>query len=99
MANSTSISLNKQEQDRFIGDKSSLPNKKLHLSIEIREDALLACILDKDSNKYLGWAGYNRDTKRSLESILKEEVLSFNYSSSSVVFTQNNAMLIPTAFF
>lgn len=103
MATLKTISADKQEQERFIPDKASLANKNLHLSIEVREDILLACLLDKDAGQYISWASYNRkdakNTNRPLSAILKEEMLNVNCSGSSVVFTQNNAMLIPSAFF
>jgi len=51
----------------------------------------------------VAWSSYNRrdekDTKRLIEHILKEEILNHPFSSSSVVFTHNSAMLIPSAFF
>lgn len=103
MANHNTTSADKQEQERFALDKISLANKNLHLSLEVREDILLACLLDKDSNEYLAWASYNRkdakNIQRPLSTILKEEMLNVRYSGSSVVFTHNSAMLIPTAFF
>jgi hypothetical protein len=103
MATLRKITPDTQEQERFAVDKISLANKNLHLSIEVRESNLLACLLDKDSNEYVAWASYNRkdakNEERSLESILKEEMLNFKCSGSSVVFTHNSAMLIPTAFF
>jgi len=103
MANLKIISVDKQEQERFAIDKVSLANKNLHLSIELREANLIACLLDKDTNQYLAWASYNRkdakNIKRPLESILKEELLNYKCSSSSVVFTHNSALLIPSTFF
>jgi len=100
----------KQEQERVTLDKASLANKNLHLSIEVRESGLLACLLDKDTNQYLAWSSYNRseskswtgkatDIKRPIESILHEELLNYKCSDSSVVFTHNSAMLIPLSFF
>ncbi len=101
MGNLKIVSL--KEPDRFALDKASLANKNLHLSIEVREVNLFACLLDKDDNEYLAWASYARrdghDSKRLAENILKEEMLNYKCSSSSVVFTHNSAMLIPSAFF
>lgn len=103
MANLKTISAGTQEQERFALDKISLANKNLHLSIEVREDSVLACLLDKATNQYLAWASYNRkdakNAKRTLESILKEDMLNVKCSGFSVVFTHNSAMLIPSAFF
>jgi len=103
MANLKTISADKQEQERFALDKISLAKKNLHLSIEVREHTILACLLDKDKNQYMAWASYNRkddkNVKRSLESILKEELLNLKCSGSSVVFAHNSAMLIPASFF
>ncbi len=103
MANLKSISTDKQEQERFALDKVSLANKNLHLSIEVREDTVLACLLDKDKTQYLAWASYNRkdekNANRPLPGILKEEMLNVKCSGSSVVFTHNSAMLIPSSFF
>lgn len=104
------ISIETQEQERFALDKISLANKNLHLSVEVRENRLLACLLDKDTNQYLAWSSYPKgmhpeshkdtnDFKRTIENILKEELLNCKCSSSSVVFTHNSAMLIPAAFF
>ncbi len=102
MAQLKLVSIDK-EQERFAGDKFSLVDKNLHLSLEIRENNVFACLLDKETNQYLAWASYNRrdgkDMKRSLESILKEEMLNRKCSSSSVIFTHNSAMLIPASFF
>ena len=101
MASGKIISL--EEQERFTFDKVYLSNKNLHLSIEVRESNVLACLLDKDNNQYLAFSTYNRkDAKgatRTLESILSEEMLNHPCSGSSVVFTHNGAMLIPSAFF
>jgi hypothetical protein len=101
MGNLKIVSL--KEPDRFALDKASLVNKNLHLSIEVREINLFACLFDKDSNQYLSWASYNRrddkNAKKPLDDILKEEMLNYKCSSSSVVFTHNSAMLIPAAFF
>jgi hypothetical protein len=101
MPNLKIISLD-NKQDRFAGDKFSLTGKNLHLSIEVREINLLACLLDKDSNQYLAWSSFNRrdgkDTER-LNDMLAEEMLNHECSSSSVVFAHNSAMLIPSAFF
>ncbi len=103
MANIKIVSYDKSKNDRFAGDKFSLKDKNLHLSVEVREINLFAAILDKDTNQYLAWTSYNRrdekDTKRLIEHILKEEILNHPFSSSSVVFTHNSAMLIPSAFF
>jgi len=103
MSNLKTIPADKQEQERFALDKISLANKNLHLSVEVREDTILACLLDKAGNQYLAWASYNRkdtkNVKRPLSVILKEEMLNVKCSSSSVVFTHNSAMLIPSAFF
>jgi hypothetical protein len=102
MAQIKLVSIDK-EQERFAGDKFSLADKNLHLSVEVRENNVFACLLDKDASQYLAWASYNRrdgkDNKRSLESILQEEMLNHKCSSSSVVFTHNSAMLIPASFF
>jgi hypothetical protein len=91
------------EPHRFALDKASLVNKNLHLSIEIREGNLFTCLLDKDTNQYLSWVSFSftdeKGLKRPLENILKEEALNYTCSSSSVVFTPNSAMLIPSAFF
>src|ERR1700679_3608431 len=101
MGNLKIVSL--KEPDRFALDKASLVNKNLHLSIEVREINLFACLFDKDSNQYLSWASYNRrddkNAKKPLDDILKEEMLNYKCSSSSVVFPHNSAMLIPAAFF
>lgn len=101
MANLKLVSL--KEPDRFALDKASLVNKNLHLSLEIREANLFACLLDKDSNQYLSWSSYSRkddkNSKKPLGDILKEEMLNYKCTSSSVVFTVNSAMLIPSAFF
>jgi Protein of unknown function (DUF3822) len=102
MENLKLISL--REPERHELDKASMAKKDLHLSVEVRENRLLACLLDKETSQYLSWASFNRgeekeDDKRSLESILKEEMLNTKCSSSSVVFTQNGAMLIPASFF
>ncbi len=92
-----------KEEERFAGDKFSLADKNLHLSVEVRENNVFACLLNKETNMYLAWASYNRrdgkDMKRSLDSILKEEILNYGPSSSSVVFTHNSAMLIPAGFY
>jgi hypothetical protein len=103
MASLKTIPGGKQEQERFTIDKVSLANKNVHLSIEVRENSIIACLLDKDTNQYLAWSSYNRKdakgVKRSLDSILKEEMLNIKCSSSSVVFTEHSAMLIPSSFF
>ncbi|HTB31506.1 MAG TPA: DUF3822 family protein [Bacteroidia bacterium] len=101
MANIKLVSL--KEPDKYALDKASLANKSLHLSVEVRELNLLACLLDKESNQYLAWSSFNRrdgkDAKSLMETILKEEIFNYKCSSSSVVFTHNSAMLIPSAFF
>jgi len=100
MASSKLKSPIKQEQERVAGDKSSLLNKNLHLSIEVREDNLFACLLDKDTNQYLAWSSFNsKEPKRTLENILEEEILNYKCSGYSVVFTHNSATLVPSAFF
>jgi len=103
MATLKSISADKQEQERFGLDKISLANKNLHLSIEVRDSHLLACLLDKDTNEYLAWSSYNRKDakgiKRPLANILKEDLLNVKYSGSSIMLVPNSAMLIPGAFF
>ena len=102
MAQIRLISIDK-EQERVAGDTFLLADKNLHLSMEIRENNVFACLLDKEINQYLAWASYNRrdgkDMKRSLDSILKEEMLNYKCSSSSIVLTHNTAMLIPATFF
>jgi len=101
MANLRLVSL--KEPDRFALDKASLVDKNLHLSLEIREVNLFASLLDKESNQYLAWASYSRkddkNFKKPLIEILKEEMLNYKFASSSVVFTSNSAMLIPSTFF
>lgn len=101
MANIKLVSLT--EPDKYALDKASLLNKDLHLSVEVRENNVFACLLDKETSSYLAWVAYSRrdgkDVKRSLESILKEEILNYECSSSSVMFTHNSAMLIPESFF
>lgn len=102
-----------KEQEKFAIDKKLLAGKNLHISVEIRERNLLACLLDKDTNQYVGWCSYTRkdeklsgmtsdksvDIKRPLASILKEEIFHLPCSGSSVVFVHNSAMLIPGAYF
>ncbi len=101
MGNLKIVSL--KEPDRFALDKASLLNKNLHLSVEVREANLFASLLDKDNNQYLSWASYSRkddkNIRKPLDDILKEEMLNYKCSSSSVMFTHNSAMLIPSAFF
>ncbi len=91
------------EPERFGLEKASLANKNLHLSVEVREDRVLACLLDKDSGQYLSWSSFSRwdkeDKKHPLEEILKEEILNCKCLTSSIVFTPNSAMLIPSSFF
>jgi|GEM_PF-1198294 len=112
MANVNTISNSIKDQEKFALDKKSLADKNLHLSIEIRERQILACLLDKDTNQYVGWASYNRrDAKLSgmtesavniklpLTTILKEELLNCRSASSSIVFVYNSAMLVPAAYF
>ncbi len=95
--------LSSNVQDKFSGDKASMSGKNLHLAIEVREDSLYACFLDKDANQYLAMACFSRiadkEKKHPLETILKEDILNFKCSSSSVAFTHNSAMLIPSVFF
>jgi hypothetical protein len=99
MATGKVISLVPQEQDKIVFDKSSLAGKNLHLSIEVRENILLACLFDKDNNEYLARAVFKRSKGQSLQDILKEEMLNWKCSGISVVFTHNSGMLIPSAFF
>ena len=99
MANGKVISLETQEQDKIVFDKSSLAGKNLHLSIEVREYSVLACLLDKDSSEYLAWASFKCNKWQTIQDILKEEMLNWKCSDVSVVFTRNSAMLIPSAFF
>lgn len=112
MANVNTIQNSIKEQEIFATDKKSLADKNLHLSVEIREHTILACLLDKDSNEYVGWAAYKRrDEKLSgmtnsavninlpLTTILKEEMLNLRCSGSSIMFVHNSAMLIPAAYF
>jgi len=93
-------------------DKKSLADKDLHLSIEIRERQILACLLNKHTNQYVGWASYSRrdeklsgmtesavNIKLPLTTLLKEELLNCRCSGSSIVFVPNSAMLIPAAYF
>lgn len=91
------------EQEIFASDKNSLSGKNLHLSIEVREDSVLACLLEKDTNEYVAWGCLSRksdrNVKRLLVTILKEEIFNFRCSSSSIVWVHNSAMLVPSAFF
>ena len=112
MTNGNTISNSIKEQEKFAVDKKSLADRNLHLSIEIRERNILACLLDKDTNQYVGWAAYNRrdeklsgmtqstvNIKLPFTTLLKEELLSFRCSGSSIVFVPNNAMMVPGAYF
>lgn len=99
MATYKTIPATRKVHERFILDKKSLSGKSLHLSIEVRENEVLACLLDTDSNQYLAWACYRRDQNNSLTPILKEDIFNYPCSGTSVVFTPGSALLIPSAFF
>lgn len=112
MTNGNTILNSIKEQEKFAADKKSLADKNLHLSIEIRERQILACLLDKDTNQYVGWASYSRrdeklsgmtesavNIKLPLTTLLKEELLNCRCSGSSIVFVPNSAMLVPATYF
>ena len=103
MANLTVISASKNKSTSLGDSKFLLKDKNLHLSLETREDLIAACLLDKDSNRYLAFAIYQpkheEDYQAFLQRIMKEEMFDIPTSSISVVFCQNSSMLVPSGFF
>ena len=87
------------EVEKLTGEKFPLTNRNLHLSIELRENQLLAVLLDKRSNQYIAWASYPLNKDNSLDKILEDEMLITPTSSVSVAFTSNNYILVPALYF
>ncbi len=98
MASSTLTSETRVE--KLPEEKLSLKDKSIHLSLELRENQLLAAMLDKHSNQYLAWASFPiNENDFSLNSITEDELFFFSPSSISIVLTKNSAVLIPSLYF
>jgi len=95
-----SISQKVFKTGRLSDEKFPLSDRKLHLSVEIREHELLACLLDKYANSYLALEAIALTTNENLTLLLKQnEILSSKTASVSIVFTANNSILVPAPFF
>ena len=85
---------------RLSDEKFPLKNRSLHLSLELREKELLACMLDKHLNKYVAWGTFPINAKETnLASILKEDFFASSIAGSSIVFTPNSSLLVPALYF
>ena len=85
---------------RLTTEKFPLKDRSLHLSVEIREKEVLACLLDKRQNRYIAWATYPFNLKdNSLDKLLKEDFFATELAGLSVVFTSNSPILLPAQFF
>lgn len=88
------------ETEKLNSEKFPLKNRSLHLSAEIRENQVLACLLDKYINQYIAWASYLLSGKNSsLEKILEDEMMNTPAASISVTFTANSFVLVPALYF
>jgi hypothetical protein len=103
MANLTLVSTSKSPSTGLGDSKFHLKGKNLHLSVEIRENIIVGAILDKDANQYVSFASYSRkpaeDDAHLFENIIREDLFTNIYSSTSIVFCHNSSILIPSAFF
>jgi hypothetical protein len=99
MATTATLSVNIADT-RLSTEKFPLKDRSLHLSVEIREKEILACLLDKRLNSYIAWVSLPFNTKEAnLAEILKDEVLNNSFASVSVVFVANSSLLMPALFF
>jgi hypothetical protein len=80
-------------------EKFPLSNRSLHLSVEVRENVLLAALLDKHSNCYIAIDTVSFEKNLNAADIKNNFLLSSKAADVSVVFTSNSALLIPAPFF
>lgn len=86
--------------EKLNGEIFPLKDRNIHLSLELRENLLLAALLDKRSNQYIGWASFPVNTKDfSFNKLTEDQYFSFVPSSVSVMFAANNALLVPALYF
>jgi hypothetical protein len=86
--------------EKLTEEKFPLKDRNLHLSLELRENQLLAALLDKRTNQYIAWASYPVNGKEfSLNTLAEDDLLSSPASGVSVVFTANNSILVPALYF
>jgi hypothetical protein len=99
MPTSTTISNPGSVAELLTDEKLPLKNRSLHLSAELREEYLLACLFDKHSNQYIGWASYPvKGKENTLEKVLEEPI--FNSSATvSIAFAPNSSLLVPALYF
>ena len=99
MPPSTTISNPDSVNELLTDEKLPLKNRSLHLSLELREEQLLASLLDKQNNQYIAWASFPVKGKEStLEKVLEEPI--FNSSATvSIAFTLNSSLLVPALYF
>ncbi|HWY97490.1 MAG TPA: DUF3822 family protein [Bacteroidia bacterium] len=85
--------------EKLTEENFPLKNRRIHLSVEVREKQLLAALLDKHSNQYIAWASFPITETEPIINSLKDEFLSTSTSSTSVVFTPNSSILVPALYF
>jgi hypothetical protein len=86
--------------DRLSDEKFPVKNRSLHLSLELREKGLMASLLDKHLNKYIAWGSFPVNAKeKSLADVIKEDFFASSIVDTSVVFTPNSSILIPSQYF
>jgi hypothetical protein len=99
MAVTATISAN-PKVDRLSDEKFPIRNRSLHLSLELREKEVVACLLDKHLNKYIAWATFSINGKeKSTSDALKEDFFASTIADTSVVFTPNSSILVPALYF
>jgi hypothetical protein len=86
--------------EKLAEEKLSLKNRSIHLSLELRENALLTALLDKHTNQYIGWALFPLSDKEfSFNKIAEDAFFSTSPASISIVFAQNSSLLVPALYF
>src|ERR1700722_13534650 len=80
-----------------------MKDKNLHLSLEVRENSIVICFLDKDTNQYINLQTNKRnpeeDSKQFIKRICSDSISGVPASSISIIFCENRAMLVPSGFF
>jgi hypothetical protein len=86
--------------EKLTEEKFPIKNRSIHMSLELRENQLLAALLDKHTNTYMAWASYPINEKEAnLNSILDDELVNQPALNTSIVFTANSALLVPALYF
>lgn len=99
MAATATIRTPGSASELITNEKFPIKGKSLHLSIEIRGEQLLACLLDKHTNQYIAWGLYPISAKENtLVSVLEQDLFS-STSSVSIAFTANSSILVPSMYF